>query len=240
MASKWLSFDDLYGDIFPLRSVLDLCQNILVHCSAPGTASAVKKTKHWERVSGRQCAAKVPTQNWVRCWLLKYWIWSSEPFSEEVITMKMSRSLKVFEGSIIRSEKLFNLISQVIIFWYPAYFNIYVDQIVFFNTAEALLLPLGQKATSLYTLMLFNSASYCLTYLHCLVTRWHTTCTLHSPPSWQRRVFLTGKDGGQRSHPSFYDHRQVCAGMDQGERQLLLKRFTKSIYGYLYKTIYKV
>jgi len=68
--------------------------------------------------------------------------------------MKMSKSLKVFEGSIIRSEKLFNLISQI----------------VFFNTAEALLLPSGQKATSLYTLMLFNSATYCLTYLHCLVT----------------------------------------------------------------------
>ena len=91
--------------------------------------------------------------------------------------MKMSRSLKVFEGSIIRSEKLFNLISQVIFFQYPDYFNIYVDQIVFFNTAEALLLPLGQKATSLYTLMLFNSATYCLTYLHCLVTRWHTVGT---------------------------------------------------------------
>jgi len=68
--------------------------------------------------------------------------------------MKMSKSLRVFESSIIRSEKLFNLISQI----------------VFFNTAEALMLPPGQKATSLYTLMLFNSTTYCLTYLYSLVT----------------------------------------------------------------------
>ena len=82
--------------------------------------------------------------------------------------MKMSRSLKVFESSIIRSEKLFNLISQVGV---GTSMSDDSDQIVFFNTAEALLLPLGQKATSLYTLMLFNSAAYCLTYLHSLATR---------------------------------------------------------------------
>lgn len=68
--------------------------------------------------------------------------------------MKMSRSLRVFEISIIRSEKLFNLFSQI----------------VFFNTAEGLLLPADQKATSLFTLMILNSITYCLTYLHGLVT----------------------------------------------------------------------
>ena len=47
----------------------------------------------------------------------------------------------------------------------------FLFQIVFFNTSEALMLPPGQKATSLYTLMLFNSTTYCLTYLYSLVTR---------------------------------------------------------------------
>ena len=121
--------------------------------------------------------------------------------------MKMSKSLRVFESSIIRSEKLFNLISQVKhkikrflgSFFYKGHLkdticdpssaiwnNIqktvlhisvskftkpFLFQIVFFNTSEALMLPPGQKATSLYTLMLFNSTTYCLTYLYSLVTR---------------------------------------------------------------------
>ena len=76
-----------------------------VNFSAAGAASAAKKTKHREPWWTMRIAQLNSTQNPTN--------WSSESFSEEVITMKMSKSLKVFEGSIIRSEKLFNLISQV-------------------------------------------------------------------------------------------------------------------------------
>ena len=101
-ASKCSSYDDLYGDIFLLMSVLACFQYTSVHQEM---ASAAKKTKHWEHQETKRSSSS--TQ---KVTLLNPF---SELFSVEVFTMKMSKSLKVFEGSIIRSEKLFNLISQV-------------------------------------------------------------------------------------------------------------------------------
>ena len=153
----------------------------------------------------------------------------------------MSRSLKVFEGSIIRSEKLFNLISQVIFFQYPDFFKYQCRSDCFFQHRGSSASAFGSKGD----LPLHADAlqlRHLLSHLpslpgHQVAHSWYIT---FSSLSRQQGVFLTGKDGGQRSHSSFYDHCQVCAGMDQGERQLLLERFTKSIYGYLYKTIYIV
>eukprot|EP00090_Calanus_glacialis_P004348 TRINITY_DN13232_c0_g1_i1.p1 TRINITY_DN13232_c0_g1~~TRINITY_DN13232_c0_g1_i1.p1 ORF type:complete len:287 (-),score=91.33 TRINITY_DN13232_c0_g1_i1:45-905(-) len=68
--------------------------------------------------------------------------------------MKISRSISVFEASFLKSEKLFTLISQI----------------VFFHAAESAILPTGQKATSLFTLMLFNGLAYSLSYLHGVIS----------------------------------------------------------------------
>jgi len=68
--------------------------------------------------------------------------------------MKISRSISVFEKSILKSDKLFILISQI----------------AFFHSAESALLPQGQKATSLFTLMLFNALTYCITYLYKIIS----------------------------------------------------------------------
>lgn len=68
--------------------------------------------------------------------------------------MKLSKSLSIFEKTFLKSEKLFTLISQI----------------VFFNAAESALLGAGQRATSLFTLMLFNGFAYSFSYLHHLIT----------------------------------------------------------------------
>jgi len=68
--------------------------------------------------------------------------------------MTFSKSLKIFEKSIIKSEKLFNLISQI----------------VFLQAAEVCLLDSGQKAASLFTLVLYNCIIFSLKYVHEVIT----------------------------------------------------------------------
>ena len=190
----------------------------------------------------KQCAFPPNTYLWFRCTaILKVFRTIHVPMINLTsgqswdLKMKMSKSLRVFESSIIRSEKLFNLISQVkhmhkIKWFLDSFFlhstskgnhlwsvaiwnNIqrtvlhisvskltkpFVFQIVFFNTSEALMLPPGQKATSLYTLMLFNSTTYCLTYLYSLVTRWYNNSyePQNTPPLLSKGYFSRERVAG--------------------------------------------
>ena len=86
--------------------------------------------------------------------------------------MNLSKSLKVFERSLLQCSSLFTLVSQVT--------RNDIDngphspsrllQIVFLQAAEVSLLAPGQKAASLFTLVLYNCLSYCLSYIYSLLT----------------------------------------------------------------------
>ena len=86
--------------------------------------------------------------------------------------MSLSKTIRVFERSLIKSEKLFTLISEVKSSEFKM--NRWVKdllQIVFLQAAEVCLLASGQRAASLFTLVLYNCLIFSVNYVISIVNR---------------------------------------------------------------------
>ena len=107
--ASYLSLNYFYGDIFDL----DLCQLASVHQMWPQLGWKQSPVSETIRISADHIFV-IPLYSYVETFYNNPCS-NDDPNSGQSwdFKMKMSKSLRVFESSIIRSEKLFNLISQV-------------------------------------------------------------------------------------------------------------------------------